>query len=198
MSRFTAASVPDQSGRTAIVTGANSGIGYEASLVLAGKGARARLGCRSHEKGSAACDRILAQHPDADVALVPLDLGSLESIRKAADQLLTEARLDLLINNAGIMIPPRQETTDGFESQFGVNHLAHFALTGRLLPKLRETPGARVVAVSSNAHKQGKIAFDDINAEKRCSRMGRYGISKLANLLFSYKFQHRFEAVNPT
>jgi len=191
---FSAADVPDQSGRTALVTGANTGIGYEAALVLAGKGARVLLGCRSPEKGHAARDRILAAQGDADVVFVPLDLGSLDSIRKAADQLQSEARLDLLINNAGVMMPPRGETADGFETQFGVNHLGHFALTGRLLAKVCETPKARVVTVSSNGHKFGKIDFDDVHAERSYSRVGRYGMSKLANLLFTYELQRRFEA----
>ncbi len=194
MSRFTADSVPHQSGRTALVTGANTGIGYEAARILAGRGARVLLGCRSAERGHAARDRILQVHPEADVAFLPLDLASLESIRKAADQVQAEARLDLLINNAGIMFPPRAETVDGFESQFGVNHLGHFALTGRLIPKLRETPGTRVVTVSSNGHKRGTIDFGDIHAQKSYGRMSRYGMSKLANLLFTYELQRRFEA----
>ena len=118
---FTEASVPDQSGRTSLVTGANTGIGYEAARVLAGKNARVLLGCRSTDKGRGARDRILAIHPAADVEIVELDLGSLESIRKAVDQIRAEPKIDLLINNAGIMYPPREETADGFESQFGVN-----------------------------------------------------------------------------
>lgn len=191
---FTAASVPDQSGRTVLVTGANSGIGYEAALVLAGKGARVLLACRAEERGLAARERIHAQHPEADVAFVPLDLGSLESVAKAAAQVSGEARLDLLINNAGIMIPPRRETADGFESQFGVNHLGHFALTGHLLGKLREQPESRVVTVSSSAHFAGRIDFDDIQATRNYNRQGRYAMSKLANLLFTNELARRLEA----
>ena len=190
---FTAASVPDVSGRTCLVTGANTGIGYEAALVLAARGARVLLGCRDQARGEAARDRILESHPAADCSFLPLDLGSLESVRKAADLVRTEARLDVLINNAGIMIPPRQETADGFESQFGVNHLGHFALTGLLLDKLREAEGARVVTVSSSAHMSGRIDFDDIHAKRRYSRAGRYGMSKLANLLFTYELQRRLD-----
>ncbi|MAE95838.1 MAG: oxidoreductase [Deltaproteobacteria bacterium] len=191
---FRAASVPDQSGRTVVVTGANTGIGWEAASVLAGKGARVLLACRSPEKGNAALGRIQELHPDADLAFVPLDLGSLESVRKGAARIDGEERLDLLINNAGIMMPPREETAEGFESQFGVNHLGHFALTGLLLGKLRETAGARVVTVSSGAHKAGRIQFDDIHAKKRYGRVERYGMSKLANLLFTHELQRRLEA----
>ena len=126
---FTEASVPDQSGRTVLVTGANTGIGFEAARVLAGNGARVLLGCRSAEKASASRDRIQTLHPKARVDLLSLDLGSLDSIRRAAGEIAELEKLDRLINNAGIMIPPREETSDGFESQFGVNHLGHFALT---------------------------------------------------------------------
>ncbi len=191
---FTEASVPDQSGRTILITGANTGIGYEAARVLAGKGARVLLGCRSAEKASAARDRIRALHPKAEMELLALDLGSLQSVRDAAAEAAQEERLDLLINNAGIMIPPREETADGFESQFGVNHLGHFALTGLLLAKLRATPRSRVVTVSSTAHKAGKIDFDDVHATRSYSRQGRYSMSKLANLLFTHELQRRLVA----
>jgi len=194
MGGYSAADVPNQSGRTAVITGANTGIGFEAALVLAGKGARVVLGCRSEAKAQAARERIGTQHPDAEVALVPLDLGSLASVRDAAKQLEQEARIDLLINNAGLMVPPRQETADAFESQFGVNHLGHFALTGHLISKLRQNPGSRVVTVSSGAHKFGRIDFEDPHAEKSYNRVARYGMSKLANLLFSYELQRRLEA----
>jgi NAD(P)-dependent dehydrogenase (short-subunit alcohol dehydrogenase family) len=191
---FDEPSVPDQSGRTAFVTGANSGIGYEAARVLAGAGARVLLGCRSVEKATAARDRICGLHPKAEVEIVALDLGSLASVREAAAEVSSEQRLDLLINNAGIMVPPRTETADGFESQFGVNHLGHFALTGLLLDKLLATQGSRVVSVSSNAHKFGKIDFEDVNAERSYGRVGRYGMSKLANLLFTFELQRRLSA----
>ncbi len=192
--RFDRDSIPDQSGRTVLVTGANTGIGYEAALVLAGKGARVLLGCRSAERGTAARDRIVARHPGADVAFLPLDLGSLESVRKAAAQAESESRLDLLITTAGIMSPPRRETADGFESQFGSNHLGHFALTGHLLGKLGETDGSRVVTVSSGAHQWGRIDFNDIHATRYYNRQQRYGMSKLANLLFTFELTKRLGA----
>ena len=193
---FTEASVPNQSGRTVLITGANTGLGHETARVLAAKNARVLLACRSTDKGRSARDRILALHPNADIEVVQLDLGSLESIREAADQIRAEPRLDLIINNAGIMYPPHEETADGFESQFGVNHLGHFALTGRLMDKVRATPGARVVTVSSQGHRMrgGEIDFDDVHAEKSYSRQKRYNMSKLANLLFTYELQRRFEA----
>ena len=193
---YTEADVPDQVGRTALITGANTGIGYEAARVLAGKGARVLLGCRSPERAAEARERILAAHPDADVVHLPLDLGSLDSVRKAADQVAAEPRLDLLINNAGIMIPPRRLTADGFESQFGVNHLGHFALTGLLLEPVTRTPGSRVVTVSSSAHVSGRIDFDDLHAERGYGRMARYGMSKLANILFTYELARRLEAAD--
>jgi NAD(P)-dependent dehydrogenase (short-subunit alcohol dehydrogenase family) len=191
---FTEASVSTQSGRTALVTGSNTGIGFEAARVLATRGARVLLGCRSADKANAARDRILGAHPEADVSVVPLDLASVKSVREAGARVGDEARLDLLINNAGIMIPPREETAEGFESQFGVNHLGHFALTGLLLDKLRATPGSRIVTVSSNAHKFGKIDFDDVHARRTYSRQRRYGMSKLANLLFTHELQRRLGA----
>ena len=191
---FSESSVPDQSGRTVFITGANTGIGFEAARVLAGNGARVLLGCRSAEKAAAARDRIQTVHPKALVDLLSIDLGSLDSIREAAAEVAKQEKLDLLINNAGIMIPPREETSDGFESQFGVNHLGHFALTGLLLPTLLENSGARLVTVSSGAHKFGKIDFDDLNATRSYSRQGRYGMSKLANLLFTHELQRRLAA----
>ncbi|REJ85845.1 MAG: SDR family NAD(P)-dependent oxidoreductase [Acidobacteria bacterium] len=188
------ADIPDQSGRVALVTGANSGIGFEAARGLAAAGADVLLGCRSRERGEAAIGRIRARVADASIELLPLDLASLDSIAAAADTVVGHGRLDLLVNNAGIMAPPRQETEDGFESQLGVNHLGHFALTGRLLPLLLERQGSRVVTVSSKAHEWGEVDFDDLQAERRYSRFGRYGDSKLANLLFTYELQRRLEA----
>ena len=194
MKPFTAADVPDQSGKTIFITGANTGLGYEAAKVLAGQGARVLIGCRSKDKADQARKNILAEHPAAEVDVVKLDLSSLASIKKAAAVVAKEPRLDVLINNAGIMIPPYELTTDGFESQFGVNHLGPFALTGLLLDKLRETPGARVVSTASIAHKQGKIHFDDINAERGYNTMARYAQSKIANLYFAYELQRRLAA----
>ena len=194
MKPFTAADVPDQSGKTIFITGANTGLGYEAAKVLAGQGARVLIGCRSKGKADQARKNILAEHPAAEVAVVELDLSNLASVKKAAAVVAKEPRLDVLINNAGIMIPPYELTTDGFESQFGVNHLGPFALTGLLLDKLRKTPDARVVSTASIAHKQGKIHFDDINAERGYNTMARYAQSKIANLYFAYELQRRLAA----
>lgn len=194
MKGFTAADVPDQTGKTVFITGANTGLGYEAAKVLAGMGARVLIGCRSRDKAEQARSKIMAQHPAAEVAVVELDLGSLDSVKKAAAVVAKEPRLNVLINNAGIMIPPYELTREGFESQFGVNHLGPFALTALLLDKLRSTPDSRVVSTSSIAHKQGKIYFDDINAEKRYNAVVRYAQSKLANLYFTYELQRRLAA----
>ncbi len=194
MKGFTAADVPDQTGKTIFITGANTGLGFEAAKVLAGMGARVLIGCRSRDKAQQARSKIMAQHPAADVAVVELDLGSLDSVKKAAAVVAKEPRLDVLINNAGIMIPPYELTREGFESQFGVNHLGPFALTALLLDKLRSTPDSRVVSTSSIAHKQGKIYFDDINAEQRYNAVVRYAQSKLANLYFTYELQRRLAA----
>ncbi|MCB1729609.1 MAG: SDR family NAD(P)-dependent oxidoreductase [Halieaceae bacterium] len=196
---FTEKDVPDQSGKTIVITGANTGLGYEAARVLAGKNARVIIACRSPQKAQAAIERILALHPGAEVEALELDLSSLESVRRAASQLQREQGLDVLINNAGIMVPPYELTADGFESQFGVNHLGPFAFTGLLLDKLRAKPGARVVNTSSIAHKRGRIYFDDINAERGYSAIPRYAQSKLANLYFAYELQRRLEAAgDPT
>ena len=198
MTNFTAADVPDQTGKTVFITGANTGLGYEAAKELAGKGARVLIGCRSKAKAEKARKTIVAEYPKADVAIVELDLGNLDSINKAAAVVAKEPQLDILINNAGIMIPPYELTDDGFESQFGVNHLGPFALTGLLLEKLRENPDARIVSTSSIAHKRGKIHFDDINAEHGYNAIERYSQSKLANLYFAYELQRRLEAAGDT
>ncbi len=188
---FTDADVPDQSGKTFFVTGANTGLGFEASKVLAGKGARVLLGCRNADKAADAIERIQATHPSADVIHVALDLGDLASVEAAAKVVLEEPRLDGLINNAGIMMTPYGLTKDGFEQQFGVNHLGHFALTGHLLPLLETTEGARVVNTSSNGHKMGEMAWDDLKAETKYSPTLRYGMTKLANLLFTLELSKR-------
>ena len=194
MKGFTASDVPDQSGKTIFITGANTGLGFDAAKVLAGRGARVLIGCRSRDKAQQARRNILAEHPGADVAVIELDLASLGSVKKAAATVAKEPRLDVLINNAGIMIPPYELTLDGFESQFGVNHLGPFALTGLLLPKLQATADARVVNTASIAHKQGKIHFDDINAERGYNPVTRYAQSKIANLYFTYELHRRLSA----
>jgi len=194
MQGFTAKDVQDQSGKTVFITGANTGLGYEAAKVLAGKNARVIIGCRSKDKAEQARSKILSEHAKADVSIVEIDLGNLKSVKMAAKAVAKEQRLDVLINNAGIMIPPYELTQDGFESQFGVNHLGPFALTNLLLEKLRSTPGARVVSTASIAHKQGRILFDDINAEDGYNAVRRYAMSKVANLLFCYELQRRLSA----
>jgi len=194
--KWTAADVPDQSGRVAVVTGANSGIGYEAAAVLAGKGARVVVAVRNLDKGKDAIDKIARSHPGADVTLQELDLSSLASVRSAADDLRAAyPRIDLLINNAGVMYPPKQLTADGFELQFGTNHLGAFALTGLLLENLLPVEGSRVVAVASIAHTiQAAIHFDDLQWERKYNRVAAYGQSKLANLMFTYELNRRLAA----
>jgi NAD(P)-dependent dehydrogenase (short-subunit alcohol dehydrogenase family) len=189
---WTEADVPGQSGRTAVVTGANSGLGFETSRVLAERGAAVVLACRDLGKGKDAAARISTLVPEARLSTVRLDLGSLASIREAAEELRAgHERLDLLINNAGLMMTPHGRTEDGFELQLGTNHLGHFALTGLLLDRMLQVPGSRVVTVSSNGHRMGRINFDDLQSERRYSRTGAYGQSKLANLLFTYELQIR-------
>jgi len=193
--QWTEADVPDQSGRTAVITGGNSGIGFEAARVLAGRGARLILGCRDQGKAHDAVTRIRAAAPGADVRVVPLELASLESVRVAAGQIRSACEgIDLLINNAGVMMPPYGRTADGFELQFGINHLGHFALTGLLIDRLAALPGARVVTVSSNGHRDGRINFDDLQSERGYRRVAGYGQSKLANLMFTYELQRRLDS----
>ncbi len=192
MARWTAQDIPDQGGRVAVITGANTGLGYETAAALADHGARVVLAVRNLDKGKDAAARIAAASPHADVALQELDLTSLDSVRAAADQLKSEYdRIDLLINNAGVMFTPKATTKDGFELQFGTNHLGHFALTGLLLDRLLPVAGSRVVTVSSQGHRFGRIRFDDLQWERRYNRVGAYGQAKLANLLFTYELQRR-------
>lgn len=191
--RFTENAISDQTGTTVFITGANTGIGFEAARVLASKGARVLLGCRSETKANEAMARITALCSNADVKWVPLDLTNLDSVNAAAKIVNQEPRLDTLINNAGVMIPPKTLTRDGFELQFGVNHLGHFALTGHLLEKLQATTGSRVVNVSSLAHVQGRIDFDDPNAENNYNAMSRYRTSKVANMYFTFEMSKRCE-----
>ncbi len=192
---WTAKDIPDLSGKTAIVTGGNSGLGYEAALQLAGKGAKTILACRDATKAREAAVRVKTAFPNAAVDFVALDLASLASIRSFASTVQEKHdALHILCNNAGVMALPYRKTADGFEMQFGTNHLGHFALTGLLLDRLLRTPGARVVNVSSTAHRIGKMNFEDLNSERRYARWLAYGQSKLANLLFTYELQRRLHA----
>ena len=189
--------VPDQSGRVAIVTGSNTGLGYDNARVLAARGATVVMAVRDTAKGDAAADRIRELTPGAVVVVHKLDLGSLASVRTAGAELAAAyPRIDLLINNAGVMYPPKQTTVDGFELQFGTNHLGHFALTGLLLNNLLSVDGSRVVVVSSIAHNlRAKIDFADLQWEtRRYDRVASYGQSKLANLMFAYDLQRRLAA----
>ncbi|MGV0740753.1 SDR family NAD(P)-dependent oxidoreductase [Mycolicibacterium sp. XJ870] len=194
--KWTEADVPDQTGRVAIVTGSNTGLGYETARVLAAKGAHVVIAVRNLDKGREAVDRIKATNAKADLKLQALDMGSLDSIRAGADELKAAyQQIDLLINNAGVMYPPKQTTADGFELQFGTNHLGAFALTGLLLDHLLPVDGSRVVAVASIAHRiQAGIHFDDLQWERSYNRVAAYGQSKLSNLLFTYELQRRLAA----
>ncbi|HET9914951.1 MAG TPA: oxidoreductase [Anaerolineales bacterium] len=191
---WTAKNIPDLTGKVAVVTGANSGLGYETARALACKNATVILACRNKQKGEAAIRRIVQEYPEAKTECMRLDLSDLTAVRCFADEFTGRYhRLDLLINNAGIMAIPFGKTVDGFEIQFGTNHLGHFALTGLLLKLITCTPKARVVTVSSSMHLFGKIDFDNLNGEKSYHRQGAYAQSKLANLLFTYELQRRFE-----
>jgi NAD(P)-dependent dehydrogenase (short-subunit alcohol dehydrogenase family) len=193
MAKWTTADIPDQTGRVAVITGANTGLGYETAAALAEHGAHVVLAVRNLDKGKDAATLISRRSPNASVALQELDLTSLDSIRAAADQLRSDHdRIDLLINNAGVMYTPKSTTKDGFELQFGTNHLGHFALTGLLLGRLLPVAGSRVVTVSSIGHRiRADIHFDDLQWERSYSRVGAYGQAKLANLLFTYELQRR-------
>jgi len=187
--------VGDQTGRTAIVTGANSGIGWDTARVLAERGATVVLACRNATKAAEARDRILAGASGASVEVLALDVSEPASVRSAAAAFrAAHDRLDLLINNAGIMAVPLQRNSEGWELQLATNHLGHVLLTAELAPALLSTPGSRVVNVASLAHRGGRIAFDDLQAAKRYAPMARYCQSKLANLLFSNELQRRLGA----
>jgi NAD(P)-dependent dehydrogenase (short-subunit alcohol dehydrogenase family) len=196
MSSWTAADVPDQSGQTVVVTGANSGLGFEATRVLAERGATVVMACRSTDRGERAAAEIRETVPDTDLDVRGCDLASLSSVRAFADDFRDAYdELHALCNNAGVMAIPRGETEDGFETQFGVNHLGHFALTGHLLDRLVATPGeTRVVTHSSGAHRGGDVDFDDLHHEQSYGKWEAYGQSKLANLLFAYELQRRLDA----
>lgn len=187
--------IPDQAGRTAVVTGANGGIGFHTAALLAAHGAHVVLACRNLEKAHAAADSIRSSHPESKVSVEQLDLASLCSVADFAGRFTaTHKTLDILVNNAGVMIPPYTQTSDGFELQFATNHLGHFALTGRLMTLLLSTPNSRVVNVSSLAHRRGRMRFDNLNAERRYKPWVAYGQSKLANLLFTYELDRRLRA----
>ncbi len=193
MSKWTSANIPDQTSRTAVITGANTGLGYETAAALAAKGANVVLAVRNLDKGKEAVRRIEESTPGAQVTLQQLDLTSLDSINAAAGELRDQHdTIDLLINNAGVMWTPKSTTKDGFELQFGTNHLGHFAFTGLLLDRLLPVEGSRVVTVSSMGHRiRAAIHFDDLQWERSYSRVGAYGQAKLANLLFTYELQRR-------
>ncbi len=190
--------MPDQSGRIAIVTGANSGIGYETARALAHGGATVIMACRSRQKGTEAAEGIRDENPRGDVEMMQIDLADLASVRRFAEAYrASHNRLDLLINNAGVMRPPqRQETAEGFELQFGTNHLGHFALSGLLLDLIVRTASSRVVVLSSLTHRAGSIHFDDLQGEASYNAAAAYAQSKLANLLFAHELQRRLKGTH--
>jgi NAD(P)-dependent dehydrogenase (short-subunit alcohol dehydrogenase family) len=200
MAKWTTKDIPDQSGRVVVITGANTGLGYETAAALAEHGAHVVLAVRNLDKGKDAAARITANGPRGAVALQELDLTSLESVRAAAEQLRADHdHIDLLINNAGVMWTPKSNTKDGFELQFGTNHLGHFAFTGLLLDRLLPVAGSRVVTVSSVGHRiLADIHFDDLQWEHSYNRVAAYGQSKLSNLLFTYELQRRLASHGTT
>lgn len=193
MTKWTSDHIPNQTGRVAVVTGASSGIGLQIAALLASKGAKVVLAVRDQGRGEAAMNKIVAEFPKAQLELSQLDLTSLQSIRSAATQLNdTHPHIELLINNAGVMFTPLRRTSDGFELQFGTNHLGHFAFTGLLIDNLLATAGSRVVTMSSHAHKnRPDIDFNDLHAQRGYDRVAAYGRSKVANLLFTYELNRR-------
>ncbi|MFJ9126817.1 oxidoreductase [Streptomyces sp. NPDC102340] len=193
MSGWSATDIPDQQGRTAVVTGANTGIGYVTARELARAGAHVVLACRSEQRGVAALERLTSEVPGAQAEFARLDLGDLASVRAFAEA-REDRPLDLLVNNAGVMALPYGRTADGFETQFGVNHLGHFALTGLLLPGLLAAPAPRVVSVSSGLHALANIDIADLNSERKYGRWVAYGRSKTANLLFVHELARQVEA----
>ena len=199
MPKWTLNEMPDQSGRVVVITGGNSGLGFETAKAFALRNAEVVIACRSKGKGENAKKSIITLFPNCKVTVMPIDLTDLSSVRAFASQFKQNySRLDILINNAGVMTCPYALTKDGFESQMGTNHLGHFALTGHLIKLITSTPGSRVVVVSSLAHKQWKISFENSLSEYATSynRMRAYARSKLANLLFAYRLQRIFEQKN--
>lgn len=197
MSKWTEQAIPDQSGRTVLVTGANSGLGFVTSLELARKGAHVLMTARDPAKGEDALARIRVAVPNASIELRRLDLADLDQVKSFARQLIdNKVPLNILINNAGVMMPPRTLTGQGFELQFGVNHLAHFALTGLLLETLAKRPDSRIVTVSSDLHRRGHIHFDDLDGAKTYGRIAFYAQSKFANVLFALELDRRLRAAS--
>lgn len=197
MKNWSIYSIPSQSGKTAIVTGANVGLGFETAKALAQKGMKVIMACRNPEKASKAKAQIIEHYPNANLELIGLDLSDLKSIDEFVETIkLRYTRLDVLINNAGVMVPPYTLTPNGFELQFGVNHLGHFYLTAQLFDLLIRTPDSRVVPIASIAHKFGSINFSDIHSEHTYSKQKAYAQSKLANLLFSFELDRRLKAAN--
>lgn len=193
--QWTTSDIPSLHGKIALVTGANSGLGYYASRALAHKGAHVIMASRSKERAQSALNQISNEIPKASIEFMVLDLSSMSSIHAFAGEVQQKfTQLDILINNAGVMGIPRRTTADGFEMQFGTNHLGHFALTGLMLNTLQSAPAGRVVNVSSMLHRSGKMNFDDLMGEKLYDPWGAYAQSKLANLLFSYELQRRLSA----
>jgi NAD(P)-dependent dehydrogenase (short-subunit alcohol dehydrogenase family) len=192
---WTVDKIGDLSSKVVVITGANAGLGFETSKIAAGKGAKVIMACRNLEKAEKAKEQILKDNAKADLEIMQLDLASLKSVRSFADEFNSKyKRLDVLINNAGIMVPPFSLTEDSFESQMGANYFGHFLLNGLLLDTLNSTEGARIVMLSSIAHRQGKIDFDNLNAEKSYSRVAAYNQSKLACLMHAFELQYRLES----
>ncbi|SEI88578.1 NAD(P)-dependent dehydrogenase, short-chain alcohol dehydrogenase family [Cyclobacterium xiamenense] len=195
----TISTLPSQERRVIVVTGANAGLGYETTLALAKKGARVVMACRSSSKARTAREALLKEAPNAELDILELDLSSLQSVRNMAAKFQASYdRLDVLINNAGVMMPPYTRTEDGFELQFMSNYLGHFLLTGLLLPSILKTPASRIVSLSSIIHKRGQINFEDLQSEKSYSAQNAYAQSKLACLLYAYELQRRLEKAGHT
>ena len=195
--KWTIENIPDLTNKVAIVTGANSGIGFATSHALSSKGARVILACRTLENGQQAIEKIKKQEPESELETMKLDLADLKSVEKFSNEFKSKYnKLNILINNAGVMKTPYQLTTDGFELQFATNHLGHFALTGRLLSLIKNTPKSRIVTLSSGGHKFAKMDFSNLQGEKKYNAQGAYSQSKLANLLFTYELQRRLEKAN--
>ncbi len=192
--QWTSNDIPDMSGKTVIITGANSGLGYESSLALAKKNATIIMACRNLDKAQSALNEIKQEVADADVHIMALDLGDLSSVRNFALSFNTQYdRLDVLMNNAGILGGPYQETVDGFEMHIGINHLGHFALTGLLLDHLLQTKNSRIVTISSGLHRAGKMNFDDLHMRRKYNPYMAYNNSKLANILFTRALDKRLD-----